>query len=81
VKPASRKYLKEAGVDLYMHHPKICKCSKPCREKKPNVFIRLGDDQCVRTWYFQQTPELTAYVCEHPEWFVLNRVKCPKPAP
>jgi hypothetical protein len=30
----------------------------------------------VRTWYFQQTPDLTAYVCEHPEWFVLHRVKC-----
>jgi arabinofuranosyltransferase len=79
VKPAPREYLKEAGVNLYMHHPKICKCSKPCRERKPNVFIRLGDDKCVRTWYFQQTPELTAHVCEHPEWFVLNRVKCPKP--
>jgi arabinofuranosyltransferase len=76
VKPAPMEYLKEAGVDLYMHHPTICKCSKPCRERKPNVFIRLGEDRCVRTWYFQQTPELTAYVCEHPEWFVLHRVKC-----
>jgi hypothetical protein len=76
VKPAPMEYLKEAGVDLYMHHPTICKCSKPCRERKPNVFIRLGEDRCVRTWYFQQTPDLTAYVCEHPEWFVLHRVKC-----
>lgn len=76
VKPAPEEYLKAAGVHLYMHHPKICKCSKPCKERKPNVFIRLGEDRCVRTWYFQQTPELTEYVCEHPEWFVLNRVKC-----
>jgi hypothetical protein len=76
VKRASEAYLEERGVQLYMDHPRLCSCRRPCREKKPNVFIRLGNDQCVRTWYFQKTPELTEHFCRHPEWFVLNRVRC-----
>lgn len=79
VKRATDKYLRETGVQLYVDHPRICSCARPCRESRPNVFVRLGDDQCLRTWYFQQSPELTAHFCEHPEWFLLNRVRCEAP--
>jgi hypothetical protein len=76
VKPAPKEYLEKMGVQLQVGHPIFCSCEKPCRERKPNVFVRLEDGQCVRTWYLQQSPELTAHFCEHPEWFVLNRVRC-----
>jgi arabinofuranosyltransferase len=69
-------YLAERGVNLYMAHPVICSCASPCVEAKPNVFIRLGNDECVRTWYFKQDERLTNYFCAHPEHFVLNRVDC-----
>ncbi|MGB3052143.1 MAG: hypothetical protein WBB42_14155 [Polyangiales bacterium] len=79
VKRATNQYLKDAGVQLCVDHPRICSCKRPCREERPNVFVRLGDDQCLRTWYFQQSPELTAHFCEHPEWFLLNRIRCEAP--
>ena len=81
VKPAPKEYLRRAGVQLYMHHPRICSCSRPCREPRPNVFIRLGNDRCVRTWYFQRDPELTEHLCAHPEWFVLHRIRCTRSLP
>ena len=76
VKRATNDYLEAAGVQLYLDHPKICSCQRPCRDGRPNVFVRLSDDQCLRTWYFGQSHELTAYLCEHPEWFLLSRVPC-----
>lgn len=76
VKRATDEYLKQAGVQLYVDHPRICSCERPCLEQRPNVFVRLGGDQCLRTWYFQQSPELTAHFCEHPEWFLLSRINC-----
>ena len=80
VKAATDEYLKEAGVQLYVAHPRICSCKRPCREeKKPNVFVRLGDDQCLRAWYLQQSPELTSHFCDHPEWFLLSGVSCNTP--
>jgi arabinofuranosyltransferase len=79
VKWAALGYLHERGVNLYIEHPVICSCSSPCREKRPNVFVRLGDGQCLRTWYMTQKPELTRHVCSHPADFLLNRVDCPKP--
>lgn len=76
VKFASEEYLRKMGVQLYVGHPTFCPCDKPCRQKKPNVFVKLENGQCVRTWYFQQSPELTKHFCAHPESFVLNRVRC-----
>jgi hypothetical protein len=76
LKFAPDSYLAERGVNLYMAHPVICSCASPCVEAKPNVFIRLGNDECVRTWYFKQDARLTNYFCAHPEHFVLNRVDC-----
>jgi len=79
VKAASKEYLARRGVNLELHHPIICRCSAPCREALPNVFVRVGDDRCVRTWYLTQTDALTEYFCAHPESFVLNNVHCPAP--
>ena len=77
VKAASKEYLSRRGVNLELHHPIVCRCSAPCREALPNVFVRVGDDRCVRTWYLTQTDTLTEYFCAHPESFVLNNVACP----
>ncbi len=81
VKFAPLGYLRSRGVNLYIEHPVTCSCSSPCRERKPNVFVRLGDGRCLRTWYLVQREKLTHYFCDHPESFVLSRVRCPKPPP
>ena len=77
VKFAPREYLRQRGVNLYIAHPQLCSCSRPCVEALPNVFIRLGQDQCVRAWYFGQTERLTRHFCANPETFVLHKVSCP----
>ncbi len=76
VKFASIDYLQSRRVNLYMAHPQICSCSNLCIENLPNVFIRLHDDECVRTWYLVQKPELTSYFCAHPNDFLLHNVNC-----
>lgn len=81
VKWAALGYLRQRGVNLYIEHPVLCSCTSPCRERRANVFVRLGGGQCLRTWYLTPKPELTRHVCSHPADFVLNRVECPKPAP
>jgi arabinofuranosyltransferase len=79
VKQASRDYLAARGVNLEFGHPMLCSCSNPCKQSKPNVFIRLGSgDECVRSRYLTPTAELTRYFCSHPERFVLHLVDCPE---
>jgi hypothetical protein len=76
LKYAPLNYLISRGVNLFMDHPAVCDCNNLCHENKPDVFVRLGhDNQCVRTWYLTQTPELTRWFCSHPE-FVLDNVDC-----
>lgn len=77
VKFAPPEYLRERGVNLYIAHPQLCSCSRPCVESLPNVFIRLDNDQCVRTWYFGPNERLTRHLCAHPETFILRNVTCP----
>jgi len=77
VKHATPEYLKEVGVQLQVDHPKFCSCKRPCRDEEgANVFVRLGNGRCLRTRYLEQSAELTAHFCKHPEWFVLSRVQC-----
>jgi hypothetical protein len=80
LKYAPLDYLLSRSVNLYMEHPMVCDCDHPCLEAKPDVFVRLGEEgnECVRTWYLTQTPELTSYFCAHPELFVLGGVVCPR---
>lgn len=77
VKFAPTDYLVRRGVNLYFAHPQLCSCANPCRENLPNVFIRVRGDECARSWYLVQTPELTRYFCERPGVFILNNVSCP----
>jgi arabinofuranosyltransferase len=81
VKFAPLDYLKKRGVNLYIAHPVLCSCYSPCRERKPNVFLRLDKNECMRSWYLTQTPKLTAYFCSHPDDFLLNAVECPAGTP
>jgi arabinofuranosyltransferase len=77
VKFAPLSYLQSRGVNLYIQHPVICSCARPCREAKPNVFVRLSKGRCMRSWYLTQKPHLTAHFCAHSREFVLNQVSCP----
>ncbi len=77
LKYAPLSYLRSRGVNLYVEHPTLCECDRPCREGKTDVFVRLdGGRECVRTWYLTQTPDLTRYFCSHPDLFVLDGVSC-----
>lgn len=79
IKPAPESYLRQRGVNLYLEHPAICDCDHPCRENKPDVFVRLGvHDRCLRGWYMTPTPSLTQWFCSNPGMFLLDNVTCPK---
>ncbi len=78
LKHAPFSYMSERGVNLVYMHPRICRCAKLCRLKKPTVFTRLDERDCVRGEYLVQTPELTRYFCDRPDEFVLDRVECPQ---
>jgi hypothetical protein len=78
IKRAPIEYIESRGVNLYFAHPMVCSCANPCGENIPNVFVRLGGDRCVRSWYMVQNDRLTGYFCRHPEWFVLTGVSCPQ---
>lgn len=77
VKFAPIAYLRKRGVNLYVAHPVVCSCRVPCRDSNPDVFVRLPEDRCLRTWYLTQTKRLTDYFCAHPGQFVLRQVACP----
>jgi arabinofuranosyltransferase len=78
LKYAPLDYLRSRGVNLYMEHPMVCECDRPCREGKPDVFVRLdGGQECVRTWYLTPTEDLTRLFCSRPDLFVLDGVPCP----
>lgn len=77
VKRASDAYLRSRDVNLVLDHPTTCPCSAPWQDGRPDVFVRMEGDECVRTWYLVQRPELTDYLCHHPDDFVLSHVDCP----
>ena len=77
VKRAPQAYLESRGVNLFVDHPARCKCSMPCAENKPNVFLRIGEDECVRAWYLTQTEKLTRALCEPRQDVILHNVQCP----
>jgi arabinofuranosyltransferase len=79
VKSAPQEHLRSRGVNLRIDHPVVCACSQLCRNGRPTVFVTLGEDRCLRTWYIGPKPELTEYFCAHPEWFVLDGIHCDEP--
>jgi hypothetical protein len=79
VKFAPLHYLRSRHVNLYVGHPVVCSCAQLCRENLPNVFVKLSEERCLRTWYLTPTPALTKYFCANPARFVLNNVSCPLP--
>lgn len=76
MKAASFEYLRERGVNLVLGHPQICSCAAPCFEDLPNVFLRLNEHECLRSYYLAQNDALTEHLCNHPESFLLHRVSC-----
>jgi arabinofuranosyltransferase len=82
VKRAPVEYLSLREVNLMIDHPQVCSCDQLCPIGTPGsaVFVRLAGDRCVRAAYLVQTAALTAHLCAHPEWFVLQRVTCSHPA-
>jgi arabinofuranosyltransferase len=77
-KRASPAYLKQRGVNLVVHHPRVYSCLQPIT-KGPgaHVFVRIDGDTCLRTLYLTPTPELTRLFCARPEDFVLRDLPCP----
>jgi hypothetical protein len=83
VKAAPESYLRDRHVNFLFGHPVVCSCSHPpSRSAYPEILTRLEpmqSDQCVRSRYLTPTPGLTAYLCAHPEQFVLSNIACPPP--
>lgn len=77
VKRAPLSYLQERRVNLVLGHPVVCPCDRPCVENLPNVFIRLGGNRCLRSWYLTQDEALTRHLCSRPQDFLLWNVACP----
>jgi arabinofuranosyltransferase len=77
VKRAPLSYLQERRVNLVLGHPVVCPCDRPCVENLPNVFIRLGGNRCLRSWYLTQDETLTRHLCSRPRDFLLWNVACP----
>jgi hypothetical protein len=77
LKRAPQSYLEQRGVNLLVDYPAICSCSEPCVENVPNAFFRIGNGECVRTWYMTQTPALTDALCKPRSDVILHNVQCP----
>jgi arabinofuranosyltransferase len=75
VKFAPVSYLEKRGVNLVVDHPHVCSCAKGCEIPFPQVYVRIAGDQCLRTRYLVQTPELTRRFCTDPN-FVVRGVDC-----
>lgn len=74
---APREYLADRGVQLVFEHPASPPCSRLPSTGSARVFVRIGQARCVGADYLVRTPKLTVHLCEHPEWFVLDQVRCP----
>jgi len=75
-KPASAEYLRDRGVELVIHHPRVCDCAEPCTEPVPMLFVRLDAERCLQGFLVSPRPELIERVCRDPERFVLHGVDC-----
>lgn len=92
-KAATTQYLRERGVNLYLHHPKVCSCESPCFDNRmvreypqqepreagiaPSIFLKLDEEHCLRMWYLVQKKDLTEYMCSRPDEFVMGDFPCP----
>ena len=75
VKFAPEDYLRARKVNLVVAHPHVCSCAKGCDGGEPHVYVRISGDQCLRTRYLVQTPELTRRFCTDAN-FVTRHVDC-----
>ena len=86
-KRASREYLQERQVHLLFDHPWFIGCElaqlqdfkrkkKWTKESNPIVLLRVDDKQCVIAEYLVQNPEMTRWFCEHPEYFLVDGIRC-----
>ncbi len=76
VKFASQEYLRNKGVNLVFGHPTECPCDDLCYENLPNVFIKVGENSCIRSHYLIQTSSLTEHFCRNKDHFILHNVSC-----
>jgi arabinofuranosyltransferase len=71
------QYLADRGVQLVFDHPASSPCARLRSKAQSRVFVRIDATRCVGAEYLVRSPELTVHLCQHPEWFVLDRVRCP----
>jgi len=70
-KPALKPYLRERGVRLCLDHPTVSDCRRASPGPFPGVYVRMSSNECLRTWYLAEDPELTAHFRAHPADFQL----------
>jgi hypothetical protein len=76
MKSAPVEYLRERGVNIKVTHPHFTHCSHGPKDKEAILLLKLDNNQCLRTEYLVQTPELTKWFCDRPENFILMGVSC-----
>jgi hypothetical protein len=74
---APREYLEQRGVQLFFERPASAPCTRLQSTGAARVFVRIEQARCVGADYLVRTPGLTVHLCQHPEWFVLDQVRCP----
>jgi len=75
-KPATAEALRERGVELVIHHPRLCDCDDLCTEEAPMLFVRLDAERCLQAFLLEPRPGLIDRVCSEPERFRLHGVTC-----
>jgi hypothetical protein len=75
-KPATAEYLLGRGVELVIHHPRVCDCADLCSEPAPMLFLRLDAERCLQGFLAAPSEALIAKACAEPERFALHRVDC-----
>jgi hypothetical protein len=75
-KPATPEYLRRRGVELVIHHPRVCPCDAPCLAPAPMLFVRLDEQRCLEGFLLAPRRELIEQACRSPEQFLLHRVDC-----
>jgi hypothetical protein len=78
---ATRAYLEQRCVQLVFEHPSTRPCGTLHGIDQPSVFVRVGRNRCVGAEYLARNARFTVHLCEHPEWFLLDRVRCPDTTP
>jgi len=77
-KPASTEYLVRRGVEMVLGHPEVCACDDLCADPVPMLFLRIGENRCVRSHLLVPKRRLIALACGDTERFRLHRVDCSK---